>query len=79
MAQPGSGKRVHPSKRHNNPNTYKSGKPRLRPLNTKQLSDLLEKAQGRKNQAKIERELKRKQNRALDKMATNAQELKLGY
>jgi hypothetical protein len=76
MAQPGN-KQVHKSRRHNNPNAYKSGKPRLRPLNTKQLSDLLEKAQGKKNQAKIERELKRKQTRALDVMAKNAQELNL--
>ena len=56
---------------------YKSGKPRLRGLNTKQLSELLAKTQGRKNQAKVERELKRKQNRALDIMSKNAQELNL--
>ena len=60
MAQPGKGP-VHPSKRHNNPMLYKSGKPRLRGLNTKQLSDLLEKTQGNKNKAKVQRELKRKQ------------------
>jgi len=76
MAQPGKGP-VHPSKRHNNPMLYKSGKPRLRGLNTKQLSELLAKTQGRKNQAKVERELKRKQNRALDIMSKNAQELNL--
>ena len=56
---------------------YKNGKPRLRGLNTKQLSDLLEKTQGNKNKAKITRELKRKQNRALDIMTKNAQELNL--
>ena len=60
MAQPGQ-KAVHKSRRHNNPMLYKSGKPRLRPLNIKQLSELLAKTQGRKNQAKVERELKRKQ------------------
>lgn len=76
MAQPGN-KAVHKSRRHNNPMLYKSGKPRLRGLNTKQLSDLLAKTQGKKNQAKVERELKRKQNRALDVMAKNAQELNL--
>ena len=76
MAQPGN-KAVHKSRRHNNPMLYKSGKPRLRGLNTKQLSDLLAKTQGKKNQAKIQRELKRKQNRALDVMAKNAQELNL--
>ena len=59
MAQPGT--KVHPSRRHNNPMLYKSGKPRLRGLNTKQLSDLLEKTQGNKNKAKVQRELKRKQ------------------
>lgn len=59
MAQPGN-KQVHKSRRHNNPMAYKSGKPRLRPLNTKQLSELLEKTQGRKNQAKIEREIARR-------------------
>ena len=59
MAQPGN-KAVHKSKRHNNPMAYKSGKPRLRPLNVKQLTELLGKTQGRKNQAKIERELARK-------------------
>ena len=47
MAQPGQ-KAVHKSKRHNNPMTYKSGKPRLRGLNTKQLSDLLAKTQVRR-------------------------------
>ena len=77
MAQPGNKARVHPSKRHNNPMVYKNGKPRLRGLNTKQLSDLLEKTQGNKNKAKITRELKRKQNRALDIMTKNAQELNL--
>ena len=60
MAQPGNKARVHPSKRHNNPMVYKNGKPRLRPLNVKQLTELLGKTQGRKNQAKIEREIVRK-------------------
>lgn len=59
MAQPGN-KQVHKSRRHNNPMAYKSGKPRLRPLNLTQLSALLEKTQGRKNQAKIEREITRR-------------------
>ena len=59
MAQPGN-KQVHKSRRHNNPMAYKSGKPRLRPLNVKQLTELLDKTQGRKNQAKIEREIARR-------------------
>jgi hypothetical protein len=72
MATPSN--RVHPSKRHNNPQLYKSGKPRLRGLNTKQLSALLEKTQVKKDKCKIERELRRKQNQALDKLAQFNQE-----
>ena len=74
MAQPGSSK-VHPSKRHNSPMTYKSGKPRLRPLNTKQLTALLEKTQEKRVKCKIERELKRKQNRALDTLIQSSEDL----
>lgn len=59
MAQPGN-KNVHRSKRHNNPMAYKSGKPRLRPLNVKQLEALLEKTSTKKEKCKIEREIARK-------------------
>lgn len=59
MAQPGN-KQVHKSKRHNNPMAYKSGKPRLRPLNLKQLTELLNKTQSVKEKCKIEREIARK-------------------
>ena len=59
MAQPGN-KQVHKSKRHNNPMAYKSGKPRLRPLNVKQLNELLAKTQMKKEKCKIEREIARK-------------------
>lgn len=52
--------RVHPSKRHNNPLLYKSGKPRLRPLNVTQLTALLDKTSRKKEKAKIARELARK-------------------
>jgi hypothetical protein len=51
----------HPSKRHNNPMQYKSGKARLGPLNVKQLSELLNKTQRKKDKAKITRELARRQ------------------
>ena len=51
---------VHPSKRHGNPNTYKSGKPRLRGLNLKQLTALLEKTSIRKEKSKIQREIDRR-------------------
>jgi hypothetical protein len=58
MAQPGNkGGKIHPSKRHNNPMVYKSGKPRLRTLNLKQLQELKNKTQGNKTIAKIEREI----------------------
>ena len=77
MATPSN--RVHPSRRHNNPMTYKSGKPRLRGLNTKQLNALLEKTQVTKEKCKIGRELKRKQNLALDKLAKFNQENNLTY
>ena len=60
MATPGKGGRVHPSKRHNNPMTYKSGKPRLRTLNVKQLQALIEKTQVKKEKSKITREISRR-------------------
>ena len=59
MAQPGN-KQVHKSKRHNNPMVYKSGKPRLRTLNLKQLQELKNKTQGNKNVTKIQREITRR-------------------
>ena len=59
MAKPGD-KKMHPSKRHNNPMAYKSGKPRLRPLNVKQLTELLSKTSAKKQKIKIERELARR-------------------
>ena len=62
MAQPGN-KQVHKSKRHKNPMVYKSGKPRLRPLNITQLTALIDKTQRKKDKAKITREIARKQAR----------------
>jgi hypothetical protein len=59
MAQPGN-KQVHKSKRHNNPMAYKSGKPRLRPLNVTQLTALLDKTQVKKEKSKIIREIARR-------------------
>jgi hypothetical protein len=59
MAQPGN-KQVHKSKRHNNPMAYKSGKPRLRPLNVTQLTALLDKTQVKKEKSKIEREINKR-------------------
>ena len=61
MAGPSA--RVHPSKRHNHPLQYKSGKPRLRPLNVAQLTALIDKTQRKKDKAKITREIARKQAR----------------
>ena len=52
MAQAGQGK-IHPGRRKANPMMTKNGKPRLGPLNMKQLSDLLEKTSAKKVKAKI--------------------------
>lgn len=52
--------KIHPSKRHNNSMLYKSGKPRLRPLNVTQLTALLDKTSRKKEKAKITKELARK-------------------
>jgi hypothetical protein len=60
MAQPGNKARVHPSKRHNNPMVYKSGKPRLRTLNVTQLNALVEKTSTKKEKSKINREIARR-------------------
>jgi hypothetical protein len=59
MAQPGN-KTVHKSRRHNNPMTYKSGKPRLRTLNVAQLTALVAKTQVKKELSKIQREIARR-------------------
>lgn len=59
MAQPGN-KQVHKSRRHNNPMTYKSGKPRLRTLNVTQLNALIEKTSVKKEKSKIIREIARR-------------------
>ena len=61
MAGPTS--RVHPGKRKANPMLTRNGKPRLGPLNLKQLEELKEKTQQKKNKAKIAREIARKQAR----------------
>jgi len=49
--------RVHPGKRKANPMLHKTGKPRLGPLNLKQLNELLTKTQKPKDKAKIQREI----------------------
>ena len=59
----GATARIHPSKRHNHPLQYKSGKPRLRPLNLTQLTALIDKTQRKKDKSKISREIARKQAR----------------
>ena len=58
MAGPSA--KVHPGKRKANPMMTKNGKPRLGPLNVKQLEALLEKTQQKKNKAKIVREIARR-------------------
>jgi len=56
----GSTARVHPGKRKANPMMTKNGKPRLGPLNVTQLTAMLDKAQRKKDKAKLSRELARK-------------------
>ena len=53
--------RVHPGRRKANPMLTRNGKPRLGPLNIKQLEELKEKTQQKKNKAKIAREIARRQ------------------
>lgn len=50
-----------------NPMFTRTGKPRLGPLNVKQLETLLEKTQQKKNKAKISKEIARKQAMLLSK------------
>lgn len=52
--------RVHPGKRRANPMLTRNGKPRLGPLNLKQLDELLAKTQQKKVKAKISREILRR-------------------
>lgn len=59
----GSTARIHPSKRHNHPLQYKSGKPRLRPLNIAQLTALIDKTQSKKDKAKINREISKRKEK----------------
>lgn len=56
----GSIARVHPGRRKANPMLTRNGKPRLGPLNVKQLEDLKEKTQQKKTKAKISREIARR-------------------
>lgn len=58
MAGPSA--RVHPGRRKANPMLTRNGKPRLGPLNIKQLEELREKTQQKKNKAKISREIARR-------------------
>jgi len=60
----GATARVHPSKRHNHPLQYKSGKPRLRPLNLTQLTALIDKTQRKKDTPIISRQIAKKQPRS---------------
>lgn len=52
--------RVHPGRRKANPMLTRNGKPRLGPLNLKQLEELKEKTQQKKTKAKIAREISRR-------------------
>lgn len=59
MAQPGQGK-IHPGRRKANPMMTKNGKPRLGPLNMKQLTELLDKTSAKKVKAKIQRNIQKR-------------------
>jgi hypothetical protein len=59
--------KVHPGKRKGNPMLTKNGRPRLGPLNVKQLVSLLDKTQQKKNKAKIVREIAKKNLRLIKK------------
>jgi len=52
--------KVHPGKRKGNPMLTRNGRPRLGPLNVKQLVALLDKTSAVKIKAKIVREIARK-------------------
>ena len=52
--------KVHPGRRKANPMLTRNGKPRLGPLNVKQLVALLDKTRQKKNKAKIVREIAKK-------------------
>lgn len=66
MATPGV--KVHPGKRKANPMFTKNGKPRLGPLNVKQLADLLEKTTLKKVRAKIINEMRKKGERIIKRI-----------
>jgi hypothetical protein len=59
--------KVHPGKRKGNPMLTRNGKPRLGPLNVKQLTALLDKTQANKTKAKIVREIAKKNLRLIKK------------
>jgi hypothetical protein len=60
----GNNARVHPGKRHANPMQYKSGKPRLGPLNLAQLNKLLTSTGKKKEKAKIQKRITEVEARA---------------
>jgi hypothetical protein len=59
--------KVHPGRRKGNPMLTRNGRPRLGPLNVKQLVALLDKTQQKKNKAKIVREIAKKNLRLIKK------------
>jgi len=59
----GTTARVHPGRRKGDPMLTRNGKPRLGPLNIRQLTAMLDKTQRKKDKAKLSREIARKQAR----------------
>ncbi len=61
----GATAKVHPGKRKGDPMLTRNGKPRLGPLNIRQLTAMLDKTQRKKDKSKISREIARKQARVV--------------
>lgn len=61
----GATAKVHPGKRKGDPMLTRNGKPRLGPLNIRQLTAMLDKTQREKDKSKISREIARKQARVV--------------
>jgi len=51
---------IHPGKRKANPDATKNGKPRIKGWSLGQLTDAMEKAQRKKDQAKFRKEIQRR-------------------
>ena len=70
-----AGTKVHPGRRKADPMFTRNGRPRLKPLNLKQLETMLEKTSVKKTQAKIRQRIDLLKKRVLnEKVNTNKQD-----